>query len=192
MSQRRRQRGATLIEYAFLVALLVIPLSRVVGGLQDAEKGRLETSSQRVGMPEEFASNTPTGGNGTAGSGSDTTTNSTAEVTISVTGNSSAQGSKKWTAVVEIEVTSTDGAPILDAELTGTWQRVYADGTTTVEEAHCSADSSGVCTLSLWNLRAAPHESAVDQVIFTVTALTATDATLASGVLGSAITVLHP
>lgn len=191
MSKRTRQRGAAVIEYAFLIVLAVVPLSSLVGNLQDAEKDRLTTSSQRVGMPEEFASNVPPSGNATPASGTDTSTTSIAEASITMSGTSSSQGSKKWTATIGVEIVDANGDPILDAEITGTWQRVYVDGTVTTEVAHCSADSSGECTLSLWNLRTSPHVSAVDQVIFIVTGLVATDTSPASGVIGSTVAVPH-
>ncbi len=192
MANRKRQRGAAIIEYAFVVALIVVPITAVIDDVQAAEKDHLESSAQRVGTPEEFASVVQPSGNGNAASGTNTTVATSLQASIAMTGTASTQGSQKWTSVVVIRVVDGSGNPILDAEITGTWQRVYADGTVTSETAHCSSNSAGDCTLSLWNLRKRPHSQAVDETVFTVTALTATDTTPASGVLGSAISVLSP
>ncbi len=192
MSNRKRQRGATVIEYAFVVALVVVPLTSVVDNFQAAEKDHLESSAQRVGSPEEFASVVQPTGNGNAASGTNTTVASSTEASIAMTGTASTQGSQKWTSVVVIRVVDSASNPILDAEITGTWQRVHADGTITSETAHCSSNSAGDCTLSLWNLRKRPHSQAIDETVFTVTALTAANTTPASGVVGSAISVLSP
>lgn len=192
MPTRRRQRGAGLIEYAFVVALVVVPLTTVIGDVQSAEKDHLESSAVRVGTPVEVASVVRPSSNSYTAAGTNTTVATSNQASITMTGTASTQSGQKWTSVVIVKVVDAGGAPILDAEITGTWQRVYANGTVINETAHCSSNSAGDCTLSLWNLRRRPHTQAIDETIFTVTALTAANTTPASGVIGSAISVLSP
>ncbi|MFT7598279.1 MAG: Flp pilus assembly pilin Flp [Acidimicrobiales bacterium] len=191
-SARSRERGATVVEYAFLTGLLMVALTAVVGQIEESEAEALNDAGGRVGIPEEYSSYSgrggsvlPPGGGGGAAGGS-------IEASVALSATVSQQGSQKWTTVVDVAITDVSGNPILDGEITGTWIKTYIDGSTQVESGQCTSNSSGTCTLSLWNLHRVPHSSAVVSVQFTVDALTAADVTPAAGAIGSFISVVAP
>ncbi len=193
LRQDERQRGATVIEYAFLVFLVLVPLTMVVDRIQDGQRDQLISSGDRVGTPEEENSLAPYVSSYTGGSGSSGSSGGTIVAAVTLTGTPSTQGGQKWRAVVEAQVVDGGGAPILDAVVTGNWLVIYTDGRTpTTEAAQCNADSAGNCTLSLWNLRRVPSPDSVESVVFTIDNIEGADVVPAPGAIGTSISVVAP
>ena len=189
MRQQRNQRGATAIEYAILVAALVIPLNSLIGSFQSGQTDHIQQSAQRVGMPEEFASSVTTGSTPVVTSGTDSSVPSEAEASVSITGTAKTQGTKRWTATIAIQVVNEVGAPILDADVNGTWFTTFADGSTASEAGQCVSDSAGNCGLTLSGLRRLSQANAATSVSFVIDTVTASDTTAASGVSGTTFTI---
>ncbi len=191
VSTNDRQRGATAIEYAMVVMLVVTPLTFLVDSIQDGQRDHLIEQGDRVGTPEEEDSLAPYVVSYSGGSGTNGSSGGAISASISLTGTTATQG-QKWTAVVEARVVDGAGGPILDASVSGTWLLIYNDGRTSTQSAQCNADSTGACSISLWNLRRVPHNNAIDSVVFTVDNIEAADVTPAPGAVGSSISVDAP
>jgi Flp pilus assembly pilin Flp len=185
----KRQRGATVIEYAFLIVLLVVPLVEVTDAMQDQQGETILENGTRAGTPAEYSSGVapstppPTFDDGDAGSG-DTGIETSATLSISGT----KKGKKKWTAAVVIAATDASG-PVSGGVFEGTWDVFDLDGTLNrTIVASCTIDTGGNCTLSLANLDLDTPE--IDHsVAFTITDLTSDDLVAADGVVGSSISI---
>lgn len=132
-SSHRADRGASLVEYALLVAFFAVTILGAVETLQDDAGDRLESQSEVAGSPTEvngyfgIRGGTPTGGSPGA------TTPDTTPVTLSSIalsgGGAKHQGS--WTATVTVTATDPSGNPIPDVEIAIQWSGAGAkDGST--------------------------------------------------------------
>ncbi len=191
---RRGERGATVIEYGIIVSILLISLSTVITRFQESEASIVVASQNRVGTPPEVLSyNAGAAGNPIApGGGGGGGGGSTIQTTVSTAGTATAQGSKKWTAIVEMVALDGSGNPVLDAQIAGTWTLTGDDGSLTTSSANCSSDSSGVCNISKWGLQRIPPGTTIVSAEFVIDGVTGQDLVPAAGVIGSTVTIAAP
>ena len=187
-SDRSRMRGATVIEYAFLIALLVIPLVETLEIVRDEQGETISENGARAGIPDEYSSGVdpadlpPVFDTGSNGSGS---TNIETFASLAISGK---RTGPKWTAVAVIAATDA-GGPVSGGVFEGTWDVFDLDGTLNRSiAATCTIDTGGNCSLSLGNLNFGTAE--VDHTAtFTITALVSDDLAPAAGVVGSTISI---
>lgn len=185
---RGRQRGATAIEYALLVALMAVPLVEVVEIVRDEQGEVISENGARAGIPDEYSSGVDPAGappvfeNGTNGSG---TTGIETSAALSISGK---RKGSKWTAVVVIAASDTNG-PVSGGVFEGIWEVFDLDGTLDrTVNASCTIDTKGDCSLSLADLNFGTADKD-HSVIFTITDLVSDDLVAAPGVVGSTISV---
>jgi hypothetical protein len=182
-------RGATAIEYAFLVALFTIPLVEVVEIVQDEQGEHIAESGNRAGTPAEYSSGVPpvppptTLDDGSNGSG-----NTNIETFASLTISGKRQG-PKWTATAEIAASDVNGS-VSGGVFEGTWEIYDLDGTLDrTVAASCTIDTKGDCTLSLASLNFGTADKD-HSATFIITGLVSEDLVPAAGVIGSTITIV--
>lgn len=187
-SRSNRQRGATVIEYAFLIVLLVVPLVEVTEAMQDEQGETIAENGARSGIPDEYSSGVdpvgapPVFDDGDGGSGeTGIETSAAMSITRQKQGN-------KWTAVAVIAASDVNG-PVSGGVFEGRWDIFDFDGTLDrTVSASCTIDTKGDCTLSLANLNFGTAE--VDySITFTITDLVSDDLVPAADVIGSSISV---
>lgn len=188
MSRRAKERGATVIEYAFLIVLLVVPLVEVSEAVQDRQSQTISENGARAGTPDEYSSGVdPTGAppvfdDGDPGSGA---TGIETFATLSISGKKTGN---KWTAVTVIAASDVNG-PVSGGVFEGTWDVFDLDGTLDRSiTATCTIDTNGNCALSLAKLDFGTAE--VDHTAtFTITGMVSDDLEPADGVVGSSISI---
>jgi Flp pilus assembly pilin Flp len=189
MTESRRHlqgdRGAALVEYALLLALLVLVLAGAVSALQDSEAQHLESSGQRVGMPDLDVSPPPPPTSSTVPGQTDPT-DPPPTVYVSLdepVGTAEPTQGNSWQATVTFGAWGESGA-LEGVVITGVWSPSHAQHQTT----SCTTDASGTCAVVRWSL----NNNQVDEATFTVTDISGSGYAPASGVIGTTTTVQQP
>lgn len=178
-----RDRGATLVEYALLVALFAVVLIASVDVLQGSETDYLESSGQRIGMPDLDASPPTSTTTTTVDGGSDTTDPSeSTTVALEPPEVKTDEQGNNWSATILLTFTS-GGIPQEGVTVTGSW-----DPSGNHEETSCTTNSAGECSVIRWQL----NKNQVDQATFTVEVISGTGYVAGDGVIGTEITALKP
>lgn len=148
------ERGATMVEYALLVALIAVVSLGAIQRLENRSSAKVDEGAGDRGEPSEqlylpSASGTIVGGGtGTSvGSGA-----ATVEV-YDVVGSADNDPGSDWAAVVTIRVKNV-ATPDLWAGVTvsGTWR--YTEGSTAkTQPGTCTTDNTGQCSVSIANLK---------------------------------------
>ncbi len=187
--QHSRERGVTAVEYALLIAALLVPLVLGVQAVQANGGSRLDRSGHRIGTPtESFVPNTPTTGVIVAPSSTSEPPAQTTTVTgATLQGNATPQ-SGKWTATVIITLVDQNGQPIAGAGISGTWA---IDGGGAQQATTCTTDTGGRCTVTQWNLKRSGEVIHLS-TSFTLGNITGTSLTIGPGVTGTSVTVQKP
>jgi len=173
LNARIRERGATALEAAIIISVVVVPLVAVVDSVQEKQADNVETSADRIGYPTEAGSlsTTPT----TTGSSASTTptTASTGPIDTYLTMNwtSAAQGAS-WTGTLIIDVADLSGTSQSNGTIDGLW--TLDDGST--QTVVCSIDTSGQCTMTI-KIKKTLSTTAT----FSIVSMTSDDLTLAAG-----------
>jgi len=183
----RRDRGAALVEYAMLMALVVVVSLAAISALTDESDAKVAAQPDRIGLPsEDNALNAPPGDADPGGDDDDG--GSSGPVTAHVGGLSGATSvsNNDWSATITITVVDDSDNPVQGATVTGSWS-VGTGGTT------CTPTSaSGTCSITSSALRRTGG-SAVPSVTFTIGAISGTDVTYdGSANSVSALTVNNP
>lgn len=176
---RRTERAATLVEYAMLVAVFVVPASAGVAFMRDSAKSKMgHVATQVAKSPTTTTTEAGDGGGGggsststTAAPTSTTTTTPTTTTTSTpptsttvakvakttaptlTTSKSGSGGSKRWKVDGSVKITDNTGAAVNGATVTFQVQEFDKYGnvtaTTTVT---ATTSSSGNATLTVSNL----------------------------------------
>lgn len=188
MMRRRQQRGATLIEYALLITLLVVPLVEVSGRVRDSQGDTITENGNRAGIPDEYSGGVDPSSAGPVFDSGDQGTGSTGIETFAALSASGKKKGNKWTAVVAIDASDASGS-VSGGVFDGTWEVFDLDGTLNrTFSSTCTIDTKGTCTLSLAQLNFGTAE--VDHTAtFTITGLTSEDLVPGPGVVGSTISI---
>lgn len=165
-----RERGAALVEYALLMALLVVVSLGVIQNMEDDGGSKVASRSNSIGEPTE-SNDLPSGGT-TLPTTPPPTTPPSGPITIHVgeLSGSTATPQANWTATVTITVRDADGDPVQGATVTGEWS-VPGGGTT------CSpTDADGQCSITSVAMKRTGTGS-VPSITFTIVSLAGTDMT---------------
>ncbi len=185
--RRRNERGVTAVEYALILAMILLPLVLGVRAVQDRGASELNSSGDRIGTPDEsFVPNTPTTGVVVNPSSSSTpAATGTVATSVGLVGSASTQGAK-WTSTVVVTLYDQNGQPIAGASMTGEWTANGNQQTTT-----CTTDTNGKCTVTQWNLKNGGVGEVLDNT-YTILNITGSSLTIGPGVTGTSITVIQP
>ena len=158
-----REQGATLVEYALGVALILLVCSIGISFAEGQGESKLSSRATGIGTPVENSA--VRGGSGTGGGsgGGSTDSSVTADVTAapSLVGSTTKDGST-WYATIVITVTDSSGNAVAGSIVTGDWNPDTAS-----ETASCTTSLSGTCTVTITNLDRTGQGS-VDSVQFSI------------------------
>lgn len=171
MMLRKRLRsdaGATLVEYALLVALILVVSIGAISALEDRADERAGSTAGRIGAPGDAAYY---GGGTTGGSTGGSTTGppppppSTVTVSSITSTPPPTNDGSKWVASATITV--VDGAtPLVGVIVTGSWT-IEGPGGGSPTTATCPTGITGACAVQFNSI-----QDSKEQVRFTVTKLT--------------------
>ena len=177
--RRRGERAATLVEYALLVAVFVVPASAGLSFMRDSAKSKMGHVAEQVAKSP--TTTTTEAGDGGGGGGSSTsttaaptstttttpttTTTSTPPTSTTVakvakttaptltTSKSGSGGSKRWKVDGSVKITDNTGAAVNGATVTFQVQEFDKYGNVTATTtATATTDSSGNATLEVSKL----------------------------------------
>lgn len=159
----RAERGAGLVEYALVMALVAIGLVAVIGAFQDSEAEQLEARGARIGMPDLDATPPTTGPSG-GGGGPATEDPSDPVVDVALGPGTGAQAlatnANKWKAVVTLVVVDGGGNPVEGVTIGGTWSPEGVQ-----QDTSCTTGTNGTCDVVRWNLQRGPGAVARFQIV---------------------------
>jgi len=185
-SGRPDERGATLVEYAMLVALVVVLLLGVLQALADDSGDELEARADRSGAPDLSATGAgppPTGGGGgPTNPGTDPTTPA---INVKITGPTGCwkddTKNKEWAASFMVVVLdqATD-LPVDQALVSARLRRINVDGETVIEVVEPNPQETlpdGTAHFALVGLRTetGPDPDRTGSVVFELTGITGVD-----------------
>lgn len=155
---KSRDRGATLVEYALIIALLVVVL---LGAIQRFEGNAEDRYDERAGQgepTEEFGRLGPDGGTGTdPGEGGEPGGAVTALLVEPITATAPASNNT-WSMTVTVRVLG-DGVPLVGVTFTSPTWTPSSGGTSS-----CTTTATGICTYTQSMSRTGG--SAVEQATF--------------------------
>lgn len=151
---RHGDRGATVVEYALLLALLLVVSLGAIRTLQSRSSSKLDDGAGDRGRPAEQL-NLPASSGTIIGGGTGSTVGSgaaTVEV-FDVVGAADNDPGSDWAAVVTIRVKNVSTPDLwAGVTVTGTWR--YTQGSTPkTQSGVCTTDNTGQCSVSIANLK---------------------------------------
>lgn len=171
----RADRGATMVEYALGVALLVVACLGAISFLEDESRDSLDESSDLAGNPDGLEAGSPGGSTGgtTGGDTGGTTTDGSTDpadapdgvVVSSITGTSTI-APPDWVATVSVIASDSSGALAQGVLVTGTWDPAVAGSTVS-----CTTGADGRCVFTQQGMKRSGGNS-IPQTTFTVTSMT--------------------
>jgi hypothetical protein len=154
MKRTTEDRGATLVEYALGLALVVILCLGAIRTLETEGSAKVDDGAGDRGQPSEqlflpSASGVIVGG----GSGSSVGSGAATVEVFEVAGSSANGSSSSWVATVAVKVKNATTPELWSGvTVTGTWH--YLEGSTAKQATGtCLTGSTGLCTISLSGLR---------------------------------------
>lgn len=183
----RHERGATMVEYALLVSLLVVVSLGVIQSLEDKGESKVASRSDGIGQPTE--SNELSGPGTTSPTTPPTSTPPPTPLTVHIgtLAGTASQSGNDWSATVTITVLDADGNPAQGVTVTGAWS-LPGGGTT------CSpTDATGECSITSASFQRKPDAGSVPSVTFTIVALSGANITYDPSADSSAmVTITKP
>jgi len=160
------ERGATLVEYAMLVALIAVVSIGVIQRVQDGGEEKLDESDERVSA-EDNAFYAPAASTTTILAPSSTTTLPPITVHIALNPTVTIQDAtgNRWQTTITYTILDTDGNGVIGATINGAWTD-GGNGSSPVGTCTTSS-SAGSCTVQYTKIR-----DAVPDVTFTVATIT--------------------
>ena len=177
---RRTERAATLVEYALLVAVFVVPASAGLSFMRDSAKSKMGHVATQVAKSPTTTTTEAGGGGGGGGSSTSTTAAPTSTTTTTTptttttstpptsttvakvakttaptltTSKSGSGGSKRWKVDGSVKITDNTGAAVNGATVTFQVQEFDKYGNVTATTtATATTDSSGNATLEVSKL----------------------------------------
>lgn len=192
-SRFRRERAATLVEYALGVALILVPTLIAVDSLQSQARSNIATHGATAGAPDLPDAGIPASTSTTAApppAATSTTASSSVTANAQIVSQSEGTSGNRWSPRVDVRAAdASTGSTLTGVTITVTWTE-NPSGTVTTQQ--CAVPSTGVCTFQLNNLsRKQSQAGFVDSVQLSVTAITSSSQTI-TYTSGSASTVLDP
>jgi Flp pilus assembly pilin Flp len=144
---RQPDRGATLVEYSLLVALIAVVSLGTISAAEDSSRDHLDDRGSSIGGSSEDIGIVPVAGStddedddeGDEEGDGTTTYDATVQNMTGTATNGSP--SSKWIAQVVITVVDASGNPINGITVSGSWD------TAGTPAGECTTDSNGSCTV---------------------------------------------
>ena len=150
------ERGATLVEYALVVALVVVVLIGAITRISDSGDEKLEASGDRIGTPADNSYYAGTSSTASTTPASSTTTTSLPgqqvhPSSIAATPAPTSSSNSKWVAnaTVKVTLTSSPFTGIAGLLVTGEWT---TEGGGPKEVQTCTTTASGTCTVQFTDI----------------------------------------
>lgn len=147
---RHRRRGASLVEYALAIALVLVVSLSAIGAVEDSSADRLDERAGGVGDPDGLLSATSSSSTSSSSSSSSssiptgatsTTLPPSEDMSLADAIGSSAQVDKNsWSATVTISVVDADGDPVEGVLITASWAGGSGNPSTS-----CTTGTNGQC-----------------------------------------------
>lgn len=159
--RRRGDSGVAAVEYALIIAILVIGLIAGIQRFEDAADNRYDERSGQGDPAEEFGNLGPTdGGNSSTDDGPTEPGPGVAAITVAPVSATYAASGNSWSMTVTVSVTG-DGQPLGGVSFTApTWTPI-AGGTST-----CTTTSTGICTYTQSGMVRAGQGTPVESASF--------------------------
>jgi Flp pilus assembly pilin Flp len=161
----RGDTGATVVEYAMGLALVLVVSLASLEYLEDSASDEFDGRADRAGAPDlsEGSADGGTTDGGTGSGGTDGPPPVTQEVAFGGFENVRSTGNNPWRANLSVQVDDTSGNGLSGVTVSGTWS--YLDGSTPVTvEAVCNqTNGSGSCQFQLSDI-----PPGVQEVTFTM------------------------
>lgn len=143
-------RGATAVEYAMGIALVVVVSLGAIGAIQDRGKARLEGSDDRI---TPAADGQYYAGGVTPSSSPSSSSSSTASVPVHLSGSPAIVvqdlGNSKWTVTVTFTLLDGSNNGVIGARL----DAEFSDGSGPTTAVNCTTSTSqGLCTVQFNNI----------------------------------------
>ncbi|MGQ0830346.1 MAG: Flp family type IVb pilin [Microthrixaceae bacterium] len=168
MKERDAERGATVVEYAMAVALVLVVSIGAISRLQTSSKSELASDGTRVGSAGDNAYYP--GASTTSTTTATTTTTTTPSVAVhpsSLTATPAASNNgSKWIANATVTVVNSAGVPVPGALVQGTWSSPTPSVTSS-----CTTTASGTCTLQRTDINDSKPTAQFDITAITGTGL---------------------
>lgn len=172
--RRGTESGATLVEYALIIGLVVLVSIGAIESVVDRGEDRLDDRRNSAGAPDVDAAAFPppsgSGGGDGGGDGSGDGGTTAVEPHVSLASSTQKQnppgGNKVWTATVTVLVSDpSDNTPIGGVEVSGSFDPAVPAGKT----YRCTTDTAGQCQMTQAMERDNKEPDYVASVTFTVT-----------------------
>lgn len=159
----RHDRGATLVEYAMVVALLCVAIVASIQRFQDGAEDRYDDRGAQGSPTEEFGELGPSGG----GSGNPVTTTTTTptavtSITLEPLSASATASNNVWSMTVTVRVRSGT-EPLGGVTFTNPIWNPSSGGTTS-----CTTTTSGICTYTQSGMPRTGNDPSPVPVTFTI------------------------
>ena len=165
-----RYRGASTVEYALVLALVVMTLPPAIGWLQDSSSAEFQSRATSAGAPDAGAA-PPTVSSTTVPpttlAATTTTTSPAIDATASLTATANGQGNS-WSATATATVVDQNGQPVADVLVTGAWDPALSG------ETSCTTAANGQCSMTQAGMEARDNKPFVADVTFSITEVTKT------------------
>ena len=187
-------RGVTVVEYALVIALVLIPALIAIARVQDTAEAKITEHGASAGAPDLPDAGIPVTTSTTAVPPSASTTTTAApgvNATAAFGSTSLGINNNRWSPRVDVHaIDSADNSVLTGVTITVTWTEVPSGDTTTQS---CAVPSTGVCTFQLNNLeRRESHPQLVDAVQVSVTSITSSSQTITYTPDSASITLDSP
>ena len=175
VGRRSDDRGATLVEYALIVSLVVIAATGAISALESSSSDELNNRTPIVGTPAEQNSLNFGSPSTTLGGATTTTVAPPPGAVVvhvsGITGSAQTSTAGNWVATARITVVDDLGAPVAGISVTGAWAPTTGSATTS-----CTTDDSGQCNVTQSGMKRSGAGS-IPEVVFTVVLLGGGEAT---------------
>lgn len=174
----RNDRGATVVEYALVIALVAVFCIGAIQSLQERSEDKLDEGAASRGLPVETANIPANGGNIVGGgTGSSVGTGAASVHVFEMTGTATSDPGTNWAATVTVKVKNV-ATPDLWAgvTVTGHWRFDELNGSgnavTAARDitATCTTTDDGLCTMTISNLKKSGNGQ-VQSVVFDTVSL---------------------
>jgi Flp pilus assembly pilin Flp len=181
------ERGATLVEYALLVALIVVVSIGLIQRIESDGGSKLAASDDRISAASDNAFYP--GATGSTVPGSTTTTTSPTAVAVRIasapTITVANDGGNRWQATITFRLLDSAGNGVIGATLRGTW--TDGGGGSNPQTTCNTSTTAGLCTIQFTDIKDNPSTS----VTFTPLEITGGSFTWVPSAPGEGTTVVN-
>jgi Flp pilus assembly pilin Flp len=174
----RQDSGATLVEYALGIALIVVVMIAAIEFFTDESSAEFQDRTESMGSPdlEEGLPGGSTGGTTGGATTGGTSSGPTAPTTLTANPptSSGSHANNSWDATVTLSMNG-DGNLVEGLQITGRWT-IYVEGVAQPQETavSCTTGPNGECVFTRDDMEWRTNKPEVTKAVFTVTGYTYT------------------